>query len=1448
MTPDIDKFLISTSEFVLNHSESEGIFRKSGSVGRQRELKVAVEDGKPLDEANINDVTSLIKQFFRELPEPLIITLYHDAFIKCFQLPTEKDPKAALLRMCLLLPLENLGALRYTMHLLHRVAQHSDKNRMTYNNLALVVAPNLMGGAGWKTGQKMGAAEEKILSTQTSIIELLIRQWDQVGMVVSSLRQQLNMMSECFGTDDDMDVSDDNTLEDSRDVLRKKRRRRSGSLTGIVSSIAQGIAKLRRSTDGKSINMSSNSTFRGELSLSSDVSTLSQTQDISISDATPYIMRKRRASGDAVPFASSKKQAILGNLPTRSALASTPFTPSSTLKRDQNQRKIAPSQDHRLNATTPIMGTKASRKKLNLFTSPASNKKMKRQTSVSGRLESPPTKPDKGKNIFRRKSGGRDKHRQNDMSQSSENETEKKALNGCLSPKGAVSDPALHESVRTKELVRATSSSSLQDSSESSLVVVDDDTDVVVDNVFYSEELSTEGVTTGSRNSKHAESPAIRRQPKAVTNGFGKDSSRPRGKLDKSLISKPSPLVVPAMAHAIDCSQERELRRSRRDEFEKKQRRLRGRAQGMEKLEGRVRKASSRGESPSKIDETSGLTNMALPAVDLDSSQASQLDTSLMEAVLPPPHGFGDQTMLEEELLSEQAHGDIEEGSDRPDNTENGNLEVDSDCQSEAGFSTISGGTVMRRTESGHYSVSGSSLVSSTSDHKSKRPISMPVTLTQQGLADASGALLDGNSRSEQSLSKGHCVRSGERLPSEDQHVQEDPYVVLRANDPEGEYVVLRSKRETTRTAERQSVAESSKGMKLLQDNYHSSEEDSSSSTHAKSDLNVTIGSHQDDLDNMPARTDVNKRKSFSAEDLQSQVRLTTPSRARSLYVSPCRRFNYKPHLEISRETHNILARAGYMEPSAPTDKSKDIYVPVKSPTRSNYREEMKSILRSSFYDRHSLLSSSLRSYKRNYSMDASLANTTSSSLSSTSISSEHDKLSISSQENLKAASGDAACLDRNINTVDSKPTPVVSELMQRVEQISAGLEASNSQHIPLMNGEFAEHNASSSQVKSHVGCPESLSKESIVPSLSFKTSDEILRNTKGKQELGDTKSANSGTNLFVTKPVVSCAEKFKLLKEQDQSLTLSGILDKSLASQVQIKRAEMLMPKHDSILDVRQAGIVAQSVRHFSKHHGKTEAAKSLDIPPQKRGNQALRIPTIFAKSEDEIRRYREMTNFVRERSGCDLENGEPAEASDEDAVSDSSECEGGNVTVLEVRSEDTKAKAGTSKLVENGDCGTATKDTESQDSKVIKSPLLECTNTATVTTPASKPAIDLSEAVSSLLCDAPIANCSQLALCSAPDDFLTSLASRPKNQTRPHTPGARTYSRNHLKRLKAGSASSRLQAFASPSSFSSSSSLTDKSSVMGTDLPDDRGGDGDRQQVKFSTAPTGAGDNLHL
>lgn len=52
----------------------EGIFRKTGSVSRQQELKFLVNQLKPLnlDEFTCHDVASVMKSILADLPEPLL--------------------------------------------------------------------------------------------------------------------------------------------------------------------------------------------------------------------------------------------------------------------------------------------------------------------------------------------------------------------------------------------------------------------------------------------------------------------------------------------------------------------------------------------------------------------------------------------------------------------------------------------------------------------------------------------------------------------------------------------------------------------------------------------------------------------------------------------------------------------------------------------------------------------------------------------------------------------------------------------------------------------------------------------------------------------------------------------------------------------------------------------------------------------------------------------------------------------------------------------------------------------------------------------------------------------------------------------------------------------------------------------------------------------------------
>ncbi|XP_046564918.1 uncharacterized protein LOC124273688 [Haliotis rubra] len=77
-------------------------------------------------------------------------------------------------------------------------------------------------------------------------------------------------------------------------------------------------------------------------------------------------------------------------------------------------------------------------------------------------------------------------------------------------------------------------------------------------------------------------------------------------------------------------------------------------------------------------------------------------------------------------------------------------------------------------------------------------------------------------------------------------------------------------------------------------------------------------------------------KKSHSAQQLALPPR-TGVVRSQSMYShQEARKHNIKPNLLISAETHKILSRAGYFPDKAPQQSGKDFRLPVKSPPRSH--------------------------------------------------------------------------------------------------------------------------------------------------------------------------------------------------------------------------------------------------------------------------------------------------------------------------------------------------------------------------------------------------------------------------------------------------------------------------------------------------------------------------------
>ncbi|XP_069553621.1 rho GTPase-activating protein 7 isoform X3 [Brachyistius frenatus] len=126
-----------------------GLFRKSGVKSRIQALR-QMNEASGADGGGVSyggqsayDVADMLKQYFRDLPEPLLTSKLSETFLQIYQyMPKELRLQAARAAV-LLLPDENREALRTLLCLLSDVTASVAENQMTPTNLAVCLAPSL---------------------------------------------------------------------------------------------------------------------------------------------------------------------------------------------------------------------------------------------------------------------------------------------------------------------------------------------------------------------------------------------------------------------------------------------------------------------------------------------------------------------------------------------------------------------------------------------------------------------------------------------------------------------------------------------------------------------------------------------------------------------------------------------------------------------------------------------------------------------------------------------------------------------------------------------------------------------------------------------------------------------------------------------------------------------------------------------------------------------------------------------------------------------------------------------------------------------------------------------------------------------------------------------------------------------------------------------------------
>ncbi|GJE94429.1 RhoGAP-domain-containing protein [Phanerochaete sordida] len=145
----VEKCIDAVDTLALDY---EGIYRKTGGSGQSKAITQLFERGDYAsfdlrDNDRFNDicsVTSVLKTYFRSLPDPLLTYQLHERFIYAANLKDPAQKGQAITELVAELPREHYYTTRALMLHLHRVAQRSEKNLMHARNLGVVFGPTLM--------------------------------------------------------------------------------------------------------------------------------------------------------------------------------------------------------------------------------------------------------------------------------------------------------------------------------------------------------------------------------------------------------------------------------------------------------------------------------------------------------------------------------------------------------------------------------------------------------------------------------------------------------------------------------------------------------------------------------------------------------------------------------------------------------------------------------------------------------------------------------------------------------------------------------------------------------------------------------------------------------------------------------------------------------------------------------------------------------------------------------------------------------------------------------------------------------------------------------------------------------------------------------------------------------------------------------------------------------
>ncbi|XP_051878272.1 rho GTPase-activating protein 6-like [Pristis pectinata] len=187
--------------------QTVGIFRVGSSKKRVRQLRDEFDQGLEVildEEHSVHDVAALLKEFLRDMPDPLLTRELYTAFINTMSM-NQKKQFSTLQLLIYLLPPCNCDTLFRLLELLSKVASHAHDsvgedgqevtgNKMTVPNLATIFGPNLLHRENVSDKDySMQAVEVEESSAVIGVIQKMIDNYKNLFLVAPDLQNEVLM-------------------------------------------------------------------------------------------------------------------------------------------------------------------------------------------------------------------------------------------------------------------------------------------------------------------------------------------------------------------------------------------------------------------------------------------------------------------------------------------------------------------------------------------------------------------------------------------------------------------------------------------------------------------------------------------------------------------------------------------------------------------------------------------------------------------------------------------------------------------------------------------------------------------------------------------------------------------------------------------------------------------------------------------------------------------------------------------------------------------------------------------------------------------------------------------------------------------------------------------------------------------------------------------------------